>query len=90
MIDLRLAATIDALNLEFDGDREKIMEALLEAARTDRELAKALLKADRSRALDAYDAERDKAVEKMKRSIKDDPERAEIIELVNSYLRKLN
>ena len=42
MIDLRLAATIDALNLEFDGDREKIMEALLEAARTDRELAKAL------------------------------------------------
>ena len=29
MIDPKLAATIDALNLESDGDREKIYEGLL-------------------------------------------------------------
>ena len=89
-IDERLAATIDALNLEFDGDRDKIVEALLQRQETNRELAEALVKAGGARALDAYDAELDKAGERMERSMKDNPERAKIAELVAEYLRQLN
>jgi hypothetical protein len=92
-IDPRLAATIDALDLEFEGDRTKIMDALLEAKKTDRGLADALQEAGPD-VLATYraklDAELDEAVQAMERFLRDDPERAEVAAIVSEYLNRMN
>src|SRR5262249_46075539 len=91
MIDERLAATIDALSLEFDDDQPRIVKELLEAAKSNPELAASLKKARGvHRALDTYEAEIEEAGVSRERSLEDDPERAEIAKAVAEHLSRIN
>jgi len=91
MIDERLAATIDALSLEFDDDQPRIVKELLEAAKSNPELAASLKKARGvHRALDTYEAEIEEAAVSRERSLEDDPERAEIAKAVAEHLSRIN
>jgi len=89
-ISERLKATIDALDIEYDGDRDKIMEALLQAAKTNYALASDIKKAGGSRAISNYDAEMKASAERMQQSLDDDPERKEIADLVAEHLGRQN
>jgi hypothetical protein len=72
MIDQRLAATIDALDLEFDGNRDEMAKALRQGAKANPLIAAAIkqhgavVDYDPAKAsIAAYDAEIDEAVKGM-------------------------
>jgi hypothetical protein len=89
----RLMATLDAIDLECDGDREE-MERYLSGIHND-ELESVLRQVGGARAaIKWYDAELEKGASALQRAheerMRNDPEAREIVELVDAYFKAMN